>query len=166
MAPRRSRGAAQVPGKGASPHARRVAAILLEVLAGVRSAAEGAKALEVSLTRYYMLEQRALEALVAGCEPRRRGPGQDAGRQVERLTAKVGQLERELLRHQALIRAARRASGLGEPAQPKAAPVSEGGKRRRRGSPRVRALRRAKQLKTLDKSLGEGTILPEPTPSS
>ena len=68
MAPRRSRGAAQVPGKGASPHARRVAAILLEVLAGVRSAAEGAKALEVSLTRYYLLEQRALEALVAGCE--------------------------------------------------------------------------------------------------
>mgnify|MGYP001096728351 CR=1 FL=1 len=115
--------------------------LALEVLAGVRSAAEGAKALEVSLTRYYMLEQRALEALVAGCEPRRRGPGQDAGRQVERLTAKVGQLERELLRHQALIRAARRASGLGEPAQPKAAPVSEGGKRRRRGSPRVRALR-------------------------
>lgn len=166
MAPRRSRGAAHVPGKGASPHARRAAAILLEVLAGVRSTADGAKALEVSLTRYYMLEHRALEALVAGCEPRRRGPGQDAGRQVERLTAKVGQLERELRRHQALIRAARRASGLGEPAKQKAAPVSEGGKRRRQEKPRVRALRRAKQLKTLDKSLGEGTIPDQPTPSS
>ena len=53
--------------------ASRVAACVLEVLAGVRTPAEAAGELAVSLPRYYQLEQRALQGLVRGCEPPPRG---------------------------------------------------------------------------------------------
>jgi hypothetical protein len=53
--------------------ASRLAACVLEVLAGLRTPAEAAQELGVSLLRYYQLEQRALQGLVAGCAPTRRG---------------------------------------------------------------------------------------------
>jgi hypothetical protein len=43
---------------------------ILEVLAGLRTPAEAAQSLQISLPRYYVLETRALEGLVAGCEPK------------------------------------------------------------------------------------------------
>ena len=52
---------------GASPQARRQAATILEVLAGVRRPSEAAQVLEISLPRYYQLEQRALAGLVSAC---------------------------------------------------------------------------------------------------
>jgi hypothetical protein len=36
-----------------------LATVILEVLAGVRSPTDAAKTLEISLSRYYLLEQRA-----------------------------------------------------------------------------------------------------------
>src|SRR5262249_46597844 len=67
---RRRRGVPVPRGGGV---ASRVAACVLEVLAGVRTPAEAAGELAVSLPRYYQLEQRALQGLVRGCEPPPRG---------------------------------------------------------------------------------------------
>ena len=53
----------------ASLEAKRIAALVLEVLAGTRTPAEAAASLEVSLPRYYQLEGRAFQGLVAACEP-------------------------------------------------------------------------------------------------
>ncbi len=50
--------------------AQRLAATILEVLAGLRSPPEASQALAVSLPRYYQLEARALEGLVAALAPR------------------------------------------------------------------------------------------------
>jgi hypothetical protein len=46
---------------GASREARRVAAMILDVLAGMRSPSEAAEVLSVSVPRYYALERRAVE---------------------------------------------------------------------------------------------------------
>ena len=53
--------------------ARRAAALVLEVLAGVRTPAGAATALGIRLPRYYLLEQRAIQGLISACEPRRSG---------------------------------------------------------------------------------------------
>ena len=58
---------------GVSRDAQRVAAAVLEVLAGVRTPTEAAVALSLSVPRYYLWEQRALEGLVRACEPRPQG---------------------------------------------------------------------------------------------
>src|SRR3977135_1019996 len=50
--------------------AQRRAATILEVLAGMRSPPEASQALSISLPRYYQLEARALEGLVAALAPR------------------------------------------------------------------------------------------------
>ena len=56
--------------------AERRAAVVLEVLAGVRTVPQAAEALGVSVNYYYLLERQALAGLVAGCAPRPRGkPG-------------------------------------------------------------------------------------------
>src|SRR5207237_1267514 len=56
-------------GKEASRQARRLAAMVLEVLAGARTPTEAAQALELCVPRYYQLESRALRGLLAACEP-------------------------------------------------------------------------------------------------
>src|SRR5438132_8470602 len=77
-APRPVRGAGEgVGGAGlgqdASRDARRVAAAVLEVLAGARTPTEAAAALALSLPRYYQIETQALRGLVSACEPKPRG---------------------------------------------------------------------------------------------
>ena len=66
-------GAPRLSADGVSRDARRLAAALLEVLAGVRTPTEAAQQLAISLTRYDIDEGRALQGLVAACEPRPRG---------------------------------------------------------------------------------------------
>jgi hypothetical protein len=68
-----------------SRDANRVAAAILEVLAGVRTPTDAAQALVVSVPRYYQLEQRALEGLIAACEPRRLGREQTSKSRVSAL---------------------------------------------------------------------------------
>src|SRR5262249_32036194 len=63
-------GTPRVRTDGVSAEARRQAAALLEVLAGVRTPTEVAAQLAISLTRYYIIESRALQGLLAACEPR------------------------------------------------------------------------------------------------
>src|SRR5262245_12040798 len=97
---RKRPGTAPTPRGGASPQARRQAAAILEVLAGIRRPSEAAQVLGTSLPRYYQLEQRALAGLVSACEPAPRGPRQDASRQVARLEREKQRLQRECDRQQ------------------------------------------------------------------
>jgi len=135
----------------ATSDARRRAAAVLEVLAGVRTPAQAAEALGVSPPRYYLLEQRAIGALVAACEPAPRGPGQSAERRVAALEREIARLTREASRHQALARAAGRSLGLAPPVAPRpqgknAGKTAASGKSRRRRRSTVRALTLAKAL--------------------
>lgn len=130
--------------KGGSQEARRVAAAVLEVLAGGITPTEAAGALGVSVPRYYQLECRALEGLVTGCEPRARGPGKSPDRALAMLTREHERTKRELARSQALARAAQRAVGLSLINTRRNAEAKPGKRRRR---PVVRALRAAQRLK-------------------
>ena len=79
MTTSRQRRAARAAGDVA--RRRRLAAVILDVLAGSRTPPQAAEALGVSLPRYYQLEARALGGLVAACESRPRGrqPEVDGG---------------------------------------------------------------------------------------
>src|SRR5271156_5718578 len=125
-----------------SRDANRVAAAILEVLAGVRTPTDAAQALVVSVPRYYQLEQRALEGLIAACEPRRLGRVQTSESRASALEKEVQRWQQECARQQALVRAAQRSIGLAAPA-PKASAKTPGKKNRQR-RPTVRALRVAK----------------------
>ncbi len=133
-----------------SPEASRRAVAILEVLAGQRTAVEAAEALSISVNHYYQLERKALRGLTAACESQRKGPkGPELETRLQALQRKLEKCERECMRQTALVRAAQRAVGLSsipEPAKAsrKKAPSKGGsGKKRRRRSPKVRALRAA-----------------------
>jgi hypothetical protein len=134
----------------ATSDARRRAAAVLEVLAGVRTPAQAAETLAVSLPRYYQLEQRAIGGLVAACEPAPRGPQLSAERRVAALEREVARLTREVGRQQSLARVAQRTLGLAPPVAPRpkgqAGEKGPAGKPRRRRRPAVRALTLAKAL--------------------
>jgi hypothetical protein len=142
-----------VPLLSASSPAKRQAAAILEVLAGVLRPAEAAQLLETSLPRYYLWEKRALAGLLAACEPAPRGPRIDASRQVAALERENRRLQRECARQQALVRAAERALGLARlslvksSAKPKEEPQGGKGKRRRVRRPTVRALKASQLLR-------------------
>jgi len=145
----------------ASSDARRRAAAVLEVLAGVRLPSQAAEALGVSLPRYYQMEERAVGGLVAACEPAGRGPRPNAERRVAALEREVARLQRESGRHQALARVAQRSLGLAAPTastarDKEAENKSPAGKtRRRKRRPVVRALRLAAAL-SAEPSNGSG----------
>jgi hypothetical protein len=136
-------------GKEAGREAQRLAAAILEVLAGVRTPSQAAEVLGVSLPRYYQIETRAMQALVAACAPRPRGPGRSPTKELTALRRQQERLERELSRQQTLVRLTQRALGL---APPPAAGKAQGGKdkkdnrKKRRRRPVVRALRAAQAL--------------------
>jgi len=140
------------PGGGTSP-ARRQAAAILEVLAGVRRPSEAAQALGTSLPRYYQLERRALGGLLSACEPAPRGPRVDVARQLAVLERENRRLQRECDRQQALVRMAERSLGLSPPrpaqapAKGREEPGQEGRKQRRKRRASVRALQVAKGLR-------------------
>jgi hypothetical protein len=142
-----------------SRQARQRAAAILEVLAGARTPLEAATALGVSLARYYLLEQQALAALVAGCELQPRGRRPDPARQVAALEQECRRWQRECARQQALVRAAHRALGLAAP--PPAKGRAAGGKRKRR--PVARALQAAQRLRPEEAAAGAGGAAPGAT---
>jgi len=117
--------------------AKRSAAMILEVLAGLRTPSEASTVLGVTTMRYYVLERRALEGMVQALAPRPKGKR----RRPEDALAEAGRekvrLEREKGRLQALVRAAQRTMGLPPP------PSREKtkGDRRRRRRPQVRAVK-------------------------
>jgi hypothetical protein len=129
--------------KGSTPskEAKRVAAVLLDVLAGSRSTLQAAEALGVSLPRYYQLEARGLEGLLEACEPRPRGRQPDAGLEMEVLRKENEQLRREVQRQQSLARLTQRTLGVTAPVPAK----PDNRKRKRKAT--VRAMRRAEKLR-------------------
>jgi hypothetical protein len=121
-------------GKDRGTEAKRMAAAILEVLAGARTPTEAATALELSVPRYYQVEAQALRGLLEACEPKPRGRVRLEKTEVETLRKENQRLQRELTRHQSLARAAQRAVGLSPPAPV----VNKAGKK-----PRKRRMARA-----------------------
>ncbi|MHC4451791.1 MAG: hypothetical protein ACYS0E_16915 [Planctomycetota bacterium] len=151
MMPRKKTGASTLKG---SKRARQVAVAILETLAGELGTTEAAAQLGVSLSRYYQLETRALAGLLAAVEPRSRGPQKTPAREIQALLVENKQLQKELRRQQALLRAAHRSVGL--PSRG----TKEGKKSKRVRS--KRGSRGATVLQTLreqpeDKEVGDGT---------
>jgi hypothetical protein len=107
----RSAGGAQLD-VGRSSAAKRMAAAILEVLAGARTPGDAARVLGMSLPRYYQVETRALNGLLAACESRPKGRQPNPANETIGLRQENERLKREITRHQALARAAQRAIGL------------------------------------------------------
>jgi hypothetical protein len=129
----------------ASQEARRLAAIILEVLAGLRSVAEAAAAVGLSLPRYYAAELRALHGLLAACEPRPRRRQASPQTQLAQLQKQHQQLQRQCDRQQALLRLAQRGIGLAPAAPRGKAAAGQPVKKRRR--PQRRVLKVIEQLR-------------------
>jgi len=138
-----ARPATQTPTRAA----RQRAAVILEVLAGARTPAQAAAALELSLPRYYQLETVALQGLLAACEPVPRGRVRSAESQLAALRKQQQRLERELARQQALVRLTQRTVGLAAPPTPPAHSKGEAGKGRKPRRAVARALRVAERLR-------------------
>lgn len=135
---------------GAEPtaEAHRRAAVILEVLAGVRTAPEGAAALKISVNYYYLMERQAMRGLVAGCEPRPKGKRPNHERELAALRQALERSQRDCQRQAALVRVTQRAVGLPvtpapDPAARKKPPRGKKGAPRRRTTS-VRALRLAR----------------------
>lgn len=127
-----------------SKEAKRLAAAILEVLAGSRTPPQAAEALAVSLPRYYQLEARGLKGMLEACEPRPKGRQTNPLKQMAETQRENERLRQEVVRQQTLVRAAQRAVGLAAPAS--SAP-KENGKKTRKRKPVVRALSLAARLK-------------------
>jgi hypothetical protein len=153
------------PSTGPSEEARRTAAAILEVLAGVRTPSEAAHALSVSVPRYYALEQRAVASLVAGCEPHLQGPAKSPQQRIAALQREVQRLHQQCDRQRALARAVQRTVGLPLPDASVASgkdkvdrPTSSSGRKQRARRPTVRALKVAQALRN--------TLAEAPAPQS
>jgi hypothetical protein len=131
-------------GQDVSRDAKRLAAAILEVLAGLRTPVQAAEALTLSLPRYYQLEARGLRGLLAACEPRPKGRQRSPTSELAGLRQQYERLQRELARQQALVRLAQRAVGLTAPA---AAAAKTAGKKSRQRKPVARALAVAARLR-------------------
>lgn len=121
-----------------SDAARRQAALLLEVWSGVRTTQAASDAMGVAITRFYQLEARALQMIVAAMEPRPRGRQRTAESELSKLKAEKQRLLRDVERFQSLYRTAQRSLGVAvvRPAQKPENPLLSG--KRKRG-PRKRA---------------------------
>ena len=116
---------ANTPPTPVSRDAQRVAAVILEVLAGMRTPTEAAAVVGMSVPRYYLWEQRALEGLVRACEPRPKGQVVSQRHQIALLEKEVTRLRRDCIRQQALVRASQRTIGLAAFPPPAAKPAAK-----------------------------------------
>ena len=128
-----------------SREARRIAAVVLEVLAGVLGTSEAAQILGMAPPRYYVLETRAMQGLIDALEPKPRGRKKTEASRIKDLEGEIKRLTRELRRAQSLARNATRALGLGAAKTKVEKAAKASGTKRRRGRPR--GLRAAKALR-------------------
>jgi hypothetical protein len=141
---------AQAAPPAATPsEAQRLAAAILEVLAGVRSPPAASELLGISLPRYYQLEARALEGLVAALAPRPLGKQPSLENRVKQLEKELEVARRACARQEALVRLTQRSVGLAALAKPKSPPpaATKNGKGRKPRRPMVRALKAAHTLR-------------------
>jgi len=139
-------------GKGQDGETNRRAAIVLEVLAGMRTPSEAASALGLSVNYYYVLERKALRGLLAACQTKPKGPpGPGLERQLAQTQKELTKCRQECLRQASLVRAAERAFGLPsthKPSRPNKSSSENGSpKPKRRRRPTVRAMRAAASLR-------------------
>jgi hypothetical protein len=139
----------------AGGEAKKRAAAILEVLAGVRTPSAAAVALGVSVPRYYLLEERALQGLVQACEAQPKGRGANLEAQRVRLERECQRWQRDCARQQALLRAAQRTIGLTAAPVPQAKKVSG---RRRSRRPTARALRAVARLQTPEPAVADTAV--------
>lgn len=132
----------------ATTDAQRRAAVVLEVLAGIRTAQEAARLLKISPNSYYIVERKALSGLVAACEPAvRRGPTPSLERQVHQLECALARCQRECQRQAALVRATQRAVGLPATPEPDVGDgIASKPKRSRKGKSDRGKVRRRRQV--------------------
>lgn len=134
-----------------SADAKRRAAVVFEVLAGLRTPQQAAEVLGLSVPGYYQLEDRAMTHLQSGCEVRPRGRQADGESKAAVLVREVERLKQEVGRYQALLRLTQRTVGV----PPAASSARAAGKRKRK--PMVRAMRRAERLRAeADQHAGAG----------
>jgi hypothetical protein len=131
---------------GLSKEAKRLAAAIFEVLAGLRTPTQAAEALTMSLTRYYQVETRALRGLLEACEPRPKGRQVNPDRELAAVRRENQRLLRDLGRQQSLVRVAQRTIGLNPPPPPPKTTTKTSGKKSRKRKPVVRALALATRL--------------------
>jgi hypothetical protein len=105
-------------GPNGSEGAKKTAAVVLEVLSGVRDTASAGAALGVSLSRYYVLEGRAVQGLVRALEPRPKGKQKSPEKSLEEAQREVVRLQRELATVQALLRVSQRSLGIKAASKP------------------------------------------------
>ncbi len=140
-----------------SRESKRLAAAILEVLGGVRMPSDAAKALCISLPRYYQLETRAMAGFMEGCEPRPIGRVRSAKSELASSQKEVQKLRQECARYSALVRIAQRNMGLSAPQPPKPNVKGSGKKYRKKAT--VRALKAA-QLLVQSETSGEAEAVP------
>ena len=140
---------AQAAPPAATPsEAQRLAAAILDVLADVRSPPAASELLGISLPRYYQLEARALEGLVAALAPRPKGKQPSLEIRVKQLEKELEVARRACARQEALVRLTQRSVGLAALAKPKSPPAAtKSGKSRKPRQPMVRALKAAQTLR-------------------
>jgi len=134
----RTRKPEAIPG---SEEAKRLAAVILEVMSGVRGAQEGAEVLGISPMRYYALEDRALQGMIAALEPRLKGRRAKSPEDTLKLVEKERErLKREVGRQQTLLRMVRKSMHLQDPKWGGGAGAKAGGKKARKPTRRVEKL--------------------------
>ena len=150
--------------------AQRFAATILEVLGGLRSPPEAAEALAISLPRYYQLEARALEGLVAALAPRPQGKQPSLQIRIAALEKQLEAARRQCSRQEALVRVTQRAMGLATAPKPSEPLRDARGRKKRR--PTVRALKAARTLQAQSQTAdaknavqAEATSLQQAAPS-
>jgi hypothetical protein len=139
---------AQADPRAVAERAKLTAAVVLDVLAGNRSPNDAASALGLSVARYYVIEEQAINGLIAGCSPRQRGRQPDPGKEIARITAENQRLTQALLRQQALVRTSQRSLGVALPTKATPATAGPPGRGKGKRQPKVRALRAVKRLNT------------------
>jgi hypothetical protein len=132
--------------QGGSSEANRFAVVILEVLAGGRTPADAAQVLGVTLPRYYQLEARALNGLVAALEPRPSVRQPSTASRIAQLEKALGEARQEGLRQQALVRAAQRSLGIRSPVVVETKGNGNDAVKRKKRRPVVRALKAAQTL--------------------
>lgn len=142
--------------------AQRLAALILECLAGVRTPPSAAEVLGISLPRYYQLEARGLQGLVAALAPRPKGKQPSLENRVKVLEKELETALRAVARQEALVRVTQRSLGLAALAKaPPTTASTTSGKRRKSRRPMARALKAAQSLQRkaaaeLGASVGNG----------
>lgn len=150
--PRRRKAYAKLPDATDDAAARRLCAVILEVLGGARTPTDAAGVLGISAARYYVLEARGLRGLLKACQRRSKGRRRSAEFELLRMRGELRKVESERDRLGALLRASQRTLGISAPAKASARPGSakDGAKppgpRRQKRRAQVRALRAARSL--------------------